>query len=216
MEQLLAKIDDVALLARQVIIATKFAHKGKDYPMEEKRAACDALYVGLAALTVSSAAEGGAPTEERAPKQHTLGVLLARKLDSEFYEALQNGALWEDSKQRQKLRANLRVFFHGCEVTTPEELHSGQYATRAAVETATTILRSQAAALAECYEDQFDLGTDAAAMRAAVERAVRSVLPQLWLEAYDEVRRSPTPRPTQGRVARRARAAWRPVHSTRT
>jgi hypothetical protein len=141
--------------------------------------------------------------------------MLAAKLDADFYEALANGRLWEDNKERQRLRKNLRVFFRGCNVTAPEDLHSGQYATRAAVEEATAMLRGQADVLTQCYEDQFDLGTDANAMLAAVRRAVTNVLPQVWLEAYDMVRPSPSPRPTQGRVARRARAAWRPVQGTR-
>ena len=213
-EELLAQIDAVGPMARHVIIGTKFSHMGQDYPIGEKREACDALDAGLAALKVSSAADG-APTEESVPKKHTLGVMLAAKLDPDFYEALENGKHWEDNKERQRLRANLRVFFRGCNVNTPEELHSGQYATRAAVEEATAMLRGQADVLTQCYEDQFDLGTDANAMRAAVRTAVTNVLPQVWLAAYDLVRPSPSPRPTQGRVARRARAAWRPVHGTR-
>jgi hypothetical protein len=204
MEQLLANIDEVGEVAKHLITGIKFSHLGKDYAPDEKRAAWDALEAGLAALKVRSAADG-APTEERVPKQHTLGVMLATKLTPEFYEELENGKLWEDSDERRRLRANLRVFFHGCGVNTPEELHSGPYATRAAVEKATAMLRSQAAVLTQCYKDQFDLGTDANAMRAAVQRAVRNVLPQMWLEDYDLVRPSPTPRPTQGRVARRAR-----------
>ena len=214
MEQLLAKIDQVGLVAKHLITGMKFSQLGKDYAPDEKQAACDALDAGLAALKVSSAADG-APTEESVPKKHTLGVMLAENLDPDFYEALKNGKLWEDNTERQRLRANLKVFFHGCNVKTPEDLHSGPYATRAAVEEATAMLRGQAAVLTQCYEDQFDLGTDANAMLAAVRRAVTNVLPQVWLEAYDQVRPSPSPHPTQGRVARRARAAWRPVHGTR-
>jgi hypothetical protein len=214
MEELLAQIDQVGLVAKHLITVIKFSHLGKDYAPDEKRAACDALDAGLAALKVSSAADGAA-TEERMPRAQTLGVMLAAKLDSDFYEALENGKHWEDNKERQRLRANLKVFFHGCNVHTPEELHSGPYATRAAVEEATAMLRGQAAVLTKCYKDQFDLGTDANAMLAAVRRAVTHVLPQVWLEAYDLVRPSPSPHPTQGRVARRARAAWRPVHGTR-
>ena len=214
MEQLLAKIDQVGLVAKHLITGMKFSQQGQDYAPAEKQAACDALDAGLAALKVSSAA-GGEPTEEREPRAQTLGVMLAAKLDTDFYEALKNGTHWEDSKERQRLRANLRVFFRGCNVNTPEELHSGQYATRAAVEEATAMLCGQADVLTQCYEDEFDLGTDANAMRAAVIRAVTNVLPLVWLEAYDLVRPSPSPRPTQGRVARRARAAWRPVHGTR-
>jgi hypothetical protein len=213
-EQLLAQIDQVGRVAKHLINGIKFSHLGKDYAPDEKRAACDALDAGLAALKVSSAADG-APTEERAPRPHTLGVMLAAKLDSDFYEALENGKLWEANKERRRLRANLKVFFHGCNVKTPEDLHSGPYATRAAVEEATAMLRGQAAVLTQCYEDQFDLGTDAEAMLAAVRRAVTNVLPQVWLDAYELVRPSPSPRPTLGRVARRARAAWRPVHGTR-
>ena len=214
MEQLLAKIDQVGPIAKHLITGLTFSHLGKDYAPDEKQAACDALDAGLAALKVSSAADG-APTEERVPRAHTLGVMLAAKLDPDFYEALGNGTHWEDNTERQRLRANLKVFFHGCNVNKPEELHSGPYATRAAVEEATAMLRAQAGVLTQCYDDQFDLGTDANAMRAAVRRAVTNVLPQVWLEAYDMVRPSPSPRPTQGRVARRARAAWRPVQGTR-
>lgn len=192
-EELLAQIDAVGPMARHVIIGTKFSHMGQDYPIGEKREACDALDAGLAALNASSAAQGGAPTEERAPTKHGLGVMLAEKLTTEFLGDLNNGKLWEDSRQRRKLRNNLKIMLQGCEVTTPEELHSGKYADRAAVEEATTMLRKQAAVLTGCYRDQFDLGTDADAMSAAVTRAVRNVLPQMWLEAYDKVRPSPTP-----------------------
>jgi hypothetical protein len=200
MEQLLAQnLDEVSQVAKMLITGVKFSHLGKDYAPDEKRAACDALDAGLKALTVSSAADGGAPTEDGVPKMQTLGGMLAKKLDLSFYEALANGDLWHDPKQRQRLRANLRVFFDGCAVTTPEELHSGQYATRAAVVSTTSMLRSQAAILTEAYEDQFDLGTDADAMRAAVRRAVTNVLPQMWLEAYDEVRRRPHATPSAGK-----------------
>ena len=166
---------------------------GQDYPIDEKREACDALDAGLAALNASSAATGGAPTEDRVPSKHTLGVMLAEKLTEEFYTDLKKGKLWEDRDERQKLRKNLRVMFRGFEVTTPEELHSGKYAERAAVELDTGMLRQNASMLTECYKDQFELGTDADAMCAAVTRAARNVLPQMWLEAYDAVRPCPTP-----------------------
>ena len=107
MEELLAQIDQVGLVAKHLITVIKFSHLGKDYAPDEKRAACDALDAGLAALKVSSAADGAA-TEERMPRAQTLGVMLAAKLDSDFYEALENGKHWEDNKERQRLRANLR------------------------------------------------------------------------------------------------------------
>ena len=192
-QEVIAQIDQVGPIANHVIRGSKFSHLGQDYPMNEKKEASDALDAGLAELKASSAATGGAPTEDHVPRKHTLGVMLAEKLTNEFYADLKNGTLWEDGEQRRKLRKNLKAMFQGFEVTTPEGLHSGKYAERGAVESDTAMLRRDASLLAGCYDEQFELGTDEDAMRAAVTRAATNVLPQMWLEAYDAVRPSPTP-----------------------
>ena len=182
--------DQVGTMAKFMIMGTKTTKRGTPYPREELQAMCDALDSALVALTASSPAEDGAPTVSRvAPK--SLAGLITATLDSKFFEELGDRALWAQRDQKQWLRSNVTEFLAGSEVATVEDLYTGKYAERAAVEGVTKMFQDLGAALVACKldgeDDDFNLGSNAEAMRGAVAKAVATVIPQMWLDMYDKV-----------------------------
>lgn len=203
-------------IAKFVINGAKTTTRGDAYPPGELQAVCDALDAALVALEAPSPAEDDAPTQSQEAPQSLAG-LITQHVDTKFLEALDGDDLWKDKNEKKWLRSNVKEFLAG-EVSTIEDLYTGKYAERAAVEAVTKMFRQFGTALVGAkltgQDDAFNLGSNADAMRAAVAKAVETVIPQMWLNIYDKV--LPTMvRHAQGRVARRARSAWQPVYSTR-
>jgi hypothetical protein len=120
----------------------------------------------------------------------TLEALLHKKLNLDWFKQLGVATRWKQDA-RNAARANVLKFLdQSTGVTSTRDMHNGQYTHRADVEAYLGLLRTSGRTLVDCTialarAGEFDKSKE---VLQAMKEAVVTVVPDVWLDVYNEVR----------------------------